>query len=793
MPERIIDTPVNAELEKSFLEYAMSVIVSRALPDVRDGLKPVHRRIIYAMYDAGLRSDRPYRKSVAAVSDTMKRFHPHGDSAIYDALIRLAQPWAMRLRLVDGHGNLGSLDDAPAAMRYTEARLGPAAEALVAEVDEDTVEFHPNFDGSDREPEVLPAAFPNLLVNGAAGIAVGMATNMAPHNLVEVVAGLKALLAEPDLGLDGLMAHIPGPDLPGGGLIIGRDGIREAYATGRGSFRMRATATIEDVSARRKGIVVTELPYLVGPERVIARIKELVAARKLAGVANVGDYSDRKSGLRLVIECKTGFNPAAVLEELYRLTPLEESFGVNNVALVDGQPRTLGLVELCRLYLDHRVEVVRRRTRYRLAKAEARAHIVEGLLVALAAIDEVVATIRKSRTAESARTNLTRQFRLSEVQAAHILEMPLRRLTSLEVAKLRDELKALQHTIRGLRRILESDTVLRGVVADELDAAAARFGTPRRSRILDEAPAVGGAAAGLEIPDEPCVVTLTTTGLIGRAAAGQAGRPKPGRHDVLAAWTPSTNRGTIGAVTSAGRVVRVAVVELPEVTGKDRGGRVSEFVALGGGETVVALVPWDAPGPDATIVLATAGGTVKRVAYTALATKQDVVGIVALGPGDRVVGAFVSDGTEDLVLVTSDAQLLRTPAGKIRAQGRSAAGVAGIRLGADATVIAVGAVAAGADGVVVATASDAGSVKLSAAGDYPAKGRATGGVRCHTFRKGERRLAAAWVGAGTPAALGAGGEIVDVPAGLSRRDASGSAAAKPVCAFGTPRSRAVTA
>ena len=404
---RIEDVDVSAEMQDSFLEYAYSVIYSRALPDARDGLKPVQRRILFQMADMGLRPDRGHVKSARVVGEVMGKLHPHGDSAIYDALVRLAQPFALRVPLVDGHGNFGSLDDGPAAARYTEARLAPAALALTENLDEDVVDFIPNYDGQFQQPEVLPAAFPNLLVNGTTGIAVGMATNMAPHNLIEVVAAAIHLLDNPEATTADLMQFVPGPDLPGGGIIVGLDGIREAYETGRGTFRTRAKVSVESLGPRRTGLVVTELPYMVGAERVIEKIKDAVNAKKLTGIADLNDLTDRNHGLRLVIGIKTGFDPNAVLEQLYRLTPLEDSFGINNVALVDGQPQTLGLKPLLRVYLDHRLSVVTRRSRYRLARKQERLHLVEGLLIAILDIDEVIQVIRASDDGDDEEENLS--------------------------------------------------------------------------------------------------------------------------------------------------------------------------------------------------------------------------------------------------------------------------------------------------------------------------------------------------------------------------------------------------
>ena len=461
--ENIVDIDVAEEMRGSYLEYAYSVIYQRALPDARDGLKPVQRRILYQMNEMGLRPDRGHVKCARVVGEVMGRLHPHGDSAIYDALARMAQPWAMRLPLIDGHGNFGSLggDDAPAAMRYTEARLAAAAMEMVASIDEDTVDFIPNYDGTETQPEVLPAGLPNLLVNGTAGIAVGMATNMAPHNLGEVVAAARHLIANPEATLDELMRFVPGPDLPTGGKIVGLDGIREAYETGRGIFRTRATARVEKITPRKDGIVVTELPYGVGPEKVIARIKDLVGARKLQGISDLKDLTDRQRGLHLVIEIRGGFHAEAVLEELYRLTPMEETFGINNVALLDGQPRVLGLRELLQIYVDHRIEVIRRRSEFRRRKRADRLHLVDGLLIALLNIDEVIQVIRTSDDSAQAKDRLMSVFDLSEIQAQYILDTPLRRLTRYDRLELERERENLQ---RGDRRA-DRDPGVRGQAA----------------------------------------------------------------------------------------------------------------------------------------------------------------------------------------------------------------------------------------------------------------------------------------------------------------------------------------
>ncbi|MFZ8757425.1 DNA gyrase/topoisomerase IV subunit A [Microbacterium sp. HMH0099] len=803
--ERIEDVDVSAEMQGSFLEYAYSVIYSRALPDARDGLKPVQRRILYQMAEMGLRPDRGHVKSARVVGEVMGKLHPHGDAPIYDALVRLAQHFSLRVPLVDGHGNFGSLDDGPAAPRYTEARLAPPALALTENLDEDVVDFIPNYDGQFQQPDVLPAAFPNLLVNGATGIAVGMATNMAPHNLVEVVAAATHLLRHPEASVEELMEFVPGPDLPSGGIIVGLDGIKDAYTNGRGSFRTRAKASIESLGPRRTGIVITELPYLVGPERVIEKIKDAVQAKKLTGIADVTDLTDRNNGLRLVIGIKTGFDPKAVLEHLYRLTPLEDSFGMNNVALVDGQPQTLGLKEMLRVYLDHRIRVVTRRSEFRLARKRERLHLVEGLLIAILDIDEVIQVIRSSDDGDEARTRLQEVFDLSHPQAEYILELRLRRLTKFSRIELEAERDRLQAEIDELVRLLGDDLLLRDQVARELQAAADAYGTPRRTMLLNGGPvqprsAKAAAAADLQIADAPCRVFLSATGRMIRAelsadapGGGVVPPTRRSKHDAVRSSVDTTTRGDIGAVTSAGRLVRFSPVDLPSVPGNSvqlaAGTRVEQYLPLAKGEQVVALVPLT-DGPP--IALGTAQGVVKRVAASELGTKPDIE-IIALRNGDRVVGAApASDGAE-LVFVAADAQLLRFDASSVRPQGRSAGGMAGIRLADDVEVISFSVVGASAfDAVVVTIAgsssalpgTDAGSAKVSAFSEFPAKGRATGGVRAQRLLRGEDALVLAWVGT-DPRAVGPDGAARTLPDAGAKRDASGQPLDAVVAAVGT--------
>jgi DNA gyrase subunit A len=624
---RVLDIDVSAEMETSFLEYAYSVIYSRALPDARDGLKPVQRRILFQMAEMGLRPERNHVKSGRVVGDVMGKLHPHGDGSIYDTLVRMAQPFAMRLPLVDGHGNFGSLDAGPAAYRYTEARLAPAALLMTDGLDEDVVEFVPSYDGAMMQPSVLPAAFPNLLVNGTTGIAVGMATNMPPHNLVEVIGAVRHLIAHPSAGLDELMRFVPGPDLPTGGKIVGLDGVRDAYASGRGTFRTRATVRVENLTPRRKGLVVTELPYLVGPEKVIEKIKDAVQAKKLQGIAAVNDFTDLAHGLRLVIEIRSGFNPDAVLEQLYRLTPLEDSFGVNNVALVDGRPRTLGLRELLQVYISHRLEVVRRRTTYRLGQREKELHLVEGLILAILDIDEVIQLIRRSDDTDAARRGLMEVFDLSTEQANHILELRLRRLTRLSRIELETRRDELRRDIDQLGALLADEALLRSTVSEELADVARTYGTPRRTVLLESSGATAKVtSAPLEVTDDPCWALLSSTGLLARTAGDELGADggstgsgaTRAAHDVLRSAVRTTARGQLALLTSRGRMLRLGVLDMPAMPvtagalSLSGGAPVSEFVALDRGERPVALVSLDADAPG--LALGTALGVVKRLA-----------------------------------------------------------------------------------------------------------------------------------------------------------------------------------
>lgn len=887
--EHIVETPLNEEMSKSFLEYAYSVIYARALPDARDGLKPVQRRIVYQMGEMNLTPDRPYMKSARVVGEVMGKLHPHGDSAIYEAMVRLAQPFAMRLPLVDGHGNFGSLDDGPAASRYTEARLGPAALGMNADIDEDTVDFTPNYDNKLKEPTVLPAAIPNLLVNGGSGIAVGMATNLATHNLGEVVNAAKFLMAHSDATLEQLMRYVPGPDWPTGGTIIGRDGIREAYANGRGTLTTRAATHIEHVTARKQAIVVTELPYMVGPEKVIERISDGVKNRKLEGISGAFDLTDRHNGTRIVIEIKTGFDPHAVLVQLFKHTPLQDNFAMNNVALVEGRPHTMGLKEMLQVWVDHRRVVIRRRSEYRKKKALERLHLVEGLLLAMLDIDEVIQVIRTSDDADAAKSRLMVVFDLDEVQAQYILDLRLRRLTKMNRIELEAERDDLKKRIEELTRILASAEALDQVVTDEMDEAVAKWGSPRRTVLLDADPdgtltpvvAQGAGASGvsksaleavkaattissaeadvaaaaaaakktgeqsaltgaLKIEDEPCVVMMSATGLIARTTPSamdvfnaRSASDERLRDDQITTIFETSTRATYGLVTSAGRLVLAHVVDLPALpaaaTLSLKGGvQADELIGMTEstdpirGERVITAIAMEQPTsgkasakdesedggaaeakPLPSLAIGTRNGVIKRWNREA-PTTMDSWPVIDLKDGDEVVFAAVAEDDDRLVFISSDSSLLTFEAKNVRPQGRTAGGMAGIKLAEGARVAAFNVVPAGkvawtyeegengltsGSGAVVLTVagdSDAlpgtenGAAKVTPLEMYPTKGRATGGVRSQRFLKGQNTLILAWVGLYPLHASTSAGSPVELPKPDMRRDGSGVDLASPI-------------
>ena len=781
VPERIFDIDLSKEMQDSFLEYSYSVIYSRALPDARDGLKPVHRRIVYQMGEMGLRPDRGHVKSARVTGEVMGKLHPHGDSAIYDALVRMAQPFSLRVPLIDGHGNFGSLDDGPAAARYTEVRLSAAALMMNEGLGEDVVDFKPNYDAQLSEPEVLPAAFPNLLVNGASGIAVGMATNMPPHNMREVVKAAIFLLRNPKATLEDLMELVPAPDFPNGGIILVGEGIREAYESGRGSFKTRARVSVESVAPRKLGLVITELPYLVGPEKVIEKIKEGVNSKKLQGISDVIDLTDRTNGLKLIIELKTGFDPQVVLDLLYRYTPMEDSFGINNVALVAGQPQTLGLRDLLGVYLAHRIVVTKRRSENRLGKRQARLHLVEGMLLAIVGIDEVIKIIRASEEVQEAKTKLMKKFKLSDIQAEYILELRLRRLTKFSKLELETEKKQLLQEIADLEKILKSDKVLKDLVASELEDVAKNYGDDRRTSLQEEGeipqvPAATKKLVSAELTDSPTAITLTATGRVFRSetAAEPSSRKNSYRN-----WFSSTTRSDVVFVTESGRMLRTHVGDIPvgDYSVNNSGTPAAEFLGLGKKDKVVAVFPVD---NKSVVAIGTKAGIVKRV-LPDFPQKPDF-SCINLKSGDKVVGAAVSIDSDELVFITQDAQLLRFDAKTVRPQGVNGAGMAGIKT--ESEVVYFGVVKPKAKNVVVTVANssaslpgtDGGGLKVSKLEEFPKKGRATGGVRCQKFIRGQNQIVLGFVGPENFQLVDAKGKAIGVEYQLQKRDASGDPA-----------------
>ncbi|MFM7089099.1 MAG: DNA topoisomerase (ATP-hydrolyzing) subunit A [Candidatus Paceibacterota bacterium] len=763
--EQILPTNVADELKNSFLEYSMSVIVSRALPDVRDGLKPVQRRILYSMHESGMLPSKGYHKCARVVGSVMGALHPHGDSAIYEALVRMAQNFSLRLPLVDGHGNFGSLDDGPAASRYTECRLDKAATHLVGELDEDTVNFKPNYDARETEPTVLPAAFPNLLVNGTTGIAVGMATNMAPHNLGEVTNALTALLDNPKLSDKELFTLIPAPDLPTGGVIITGSGVREAYLTGRGSFKIRAKTEIKENGLKKSSIIVTELPYMVGPEKVIARIKELISEKRLLGISDVKDYTDRKTGLRLVIDCKAGYNTESILDDLFKLTPLEESFTINNVALVDNQPQTLSLRELCMLYLKHRVEVTRRRSEYRKRKAENREHILSGLLVALTDIDKVVSIIKKSKDSSQARERLCQELSITDLQAESILEMTLRRLTSLEIENIKTELKSLEKQITQLKKILSSENEIKKVVKAEIVEISKDLANPRRSQIVEQVESTKSSAA----PSQDCKVILTLGNNIYRST--ETGIKKPSKNQIGQAVLNANTANNLYFITSHGRSHKVLTYLLPEKQSK-----VSDVIDLAKGEEVVALVH-----DLEDVILCTKKGVLKKIDSKLLDTRNSVMQIIKLKEDDLLAGSTNIKNSAFLVILTKQGQLLKTEENGVSRQGLSAAGVAGLKIKEGDEVLLLDAVEG--DNSLLFTLTDKGNYKVSQMSQYPEKGRSTSGLRAHTFKKEDKEIVSAVVSS-EGFALTESGSVVGIPNLNMKRDSAGIKHKDNIKAFG---------
>ncbi len=743
------------EMRSAYLDYAMSVIVGRALPDVRDGLKPVHRRILYAMNELGLRPPRKHVKCATIVGEVMGKYHPHGDSAIYDTLARMAQDFSMRYPLIDGHGNFGNIDGwGAAAMRYTEARLDPLATEMLRDIDQETVDFAPNFDGSKQEPLVLPSRFPNLLVNGGAGIAVGMATNIPPHNLREVVAATLAYIEDPDIQIDGLTKHIKGPDFPTAGTILGREGIRDAYATGRGRIRVQAKAHIEPIGQGKEAIIVSELPFLVrkgGDGGVIEKIATLVHEKKLPEITDIRDESDR-NGMRIVIELKRDAIPKVVLNKLFKHTPMQQTFGVNMVALVDGVPRTLSLREVIGHYVDHQREVIIRRTKYELRRAEERAHVLEGLLIALANLDEVIALIRSSQTPEVARTGLVERFELTVVQAQAILQLTLSRLTALEADKIKQEHQDLVERIKELREILGDESKVNDLIKEELTEIAERYGDDRRTEIVH---AEGEIDIEDLIADQQMVISITHSGYIKslplstyrqqrRGGVGVTGMEMK-EDDYIEHLFVSSTHDYLLFFTNRGKVYRLKVYELPEASRTARGRALVNLLPLRDGERVQSVLSTRDFGEGKYLVFATRNGMVKKTEFAAYNTPIKADGIIAINirDDDELIAVRRTSGHDDIIMVSRSGQAARFSEQQVRPMGRDTSGVRGMNVSQkDNSVLAMD-VARDDQELLVVTENGYG--KRTPIPDYPVKGRGTMGVKTITLTENKGALAGALV------------------------------------------------
>jgi DNA gyrase subunit A len=750
---RVEPIQLEEEIQRSYLDYAMSVIVGRALPEVRDGLKPVHRRILWSMLEQGLRPDRPFRKSANVVGGVMSKYHPHGDSAIYDAMVRMAQDFSLRYPLIDPHGNFGSVDGDPAgASRYTEARLGPFAMEMLRDIDEETVEFVPNYDGYETEPLVLPSRFPNLLVNGAGGIAVGMATNIPPHNLGEVIDAVTHYIDNPEANSTDLMKFVKGPDFPTAGFVMGKQGIKDAYTTGRGSIKVRAKSTIEEGSNGRSQIVVNELPYQVNKARLAEKIADLVKTGKVKDIADVQDHSSSRNGMRLVVVLKRGANPHVVLNQLYKHTQLQDSFGVIMLALVDGVPRTLNLAEMIGYYVDHQVDVVTRRTQYRKRKREERLHIVEGLLIALDHLDEVIKIIRASQDSEEARTKLMKRFKLSEIQANHILDMPLRRLTRLARAELDAEKKDLVAQIKYLDSLLKSPKKLRGVIKEELGEIRKKYADTRRTQIkADE------GEFDLEdlIAEEDVVITVSRAGYVKRQPIdafkrqGRGGKGVKGatlkEEDVITNVFITTTHNWLLFFTSKGKVYRVKAHEVPEASRQARGLYAANLpgVQVSADERVSAVLDLKEYEEGRFLLFSTKRGMVKKTALPEYDSPRTGLAAINLKPGDELIDVKLTNGKDDVFLVSRKGQTIRFKEGLARPMGRATAGVIGMRLTEDDEVIEL---CLSSEGEEMISVSQNGYGKRSKLADYPVKGRGGKGVIGHQITTKTGLLAGAFIG-----------------------------------------------
>ena len=775
LERRIEPIDIEEEVKRSYLDYAMSVIVGRALPDAKDGLKPVHRRILWGMQEEGARPGTPYKKSARLVGSVMGKYHPHGDTAIYDALARMAQDFAMRHPLVDGKGNFGSVDgDAPASMRYTEARLAALAMELLNGIDEETVDFIPNYDGEEQEPIAVPARFPNLLVNGSTGIAVGMATNIPPHNLGEVIDAVVAAIDDPEITPEGLMKFVKGPDFPGGGIIMGWQGIKDACTTGRGSIKVRAKATIEESKSGKTQIVVTELPYMVSGDRVLAKVAELVDKKVIVGItpsAKAVRNESNRQGLRLVIELKRDAIPQVVLNNLFKHTQLQDSFGVNMLALVDGVPRVLNLAQAINVYIDHQVDVVTRRTQYRLRKAEERAHILEGLLIALKNLDAVIKLIRGSKDAEEARSGLMKKFKLTEVQATAILDMQLRRLAALERQKIEDEHKELTAKIKEYKAILADPKKVRKIVKDELVAIKEKFASPRRTDIrADE------ADINVEdlIADDEVVLTVTRSGYIKRVPAnvyrtqGRGGKgirgAKPKEGDIVEHLLTTTNHAYVLFFSSRGKVYRIKAHEIPEKDRTARGISIRNLLPFSGEDSLAAVIDTRDYETQKFLVIATKKGIIKKTAFQAYdSSRRDGIIAVKLRPDDEVVSVKATSGEDELILVSRKAQAVVFTEAEVRPMGRDASGVRGIKLGADDEVVAFDVVDPNGELLLV---TDAGFGKRTVLTQYPRHHRGGKGVKTAklTSRRGTVEGAAVVRPGHEVFLISSGGQVIKIAA-----------------------------
>jgi DNA gyrase subunit A len=731
--DRIVPVYIEEEMKNSYIDYSMSVIVSRALPDIRDGFKPVHRRILYGMYELGLHPNRPYRKSARIVGDVLGKYHPHGDSAVYDSMVRMVQDFSLRYPLVDGQGNFGSVDgDAAAAMRYTEAKLTPIAEEMIQDIEKQTVDFMPNFDESLEEPKVLPSLFPNLLVNGAAGIAVGMATNIPPHNLSEVVDGIIALIGRPDLKVETLINHVHGPDFPTGGIIYGDAGIAEAYKTGRGKITVRARATLEKGKANRESIIITEIPYQVNKANLITSIANLVKIKKVEGISDIRDESDR-DGMRIVVELKRDAQPQIILNQLYVHTQMQTTFGIILLALVDGRPRILTLKEALQHFIDHRHEVILRRTRFELEKAERRAHILEGLKIALDHIDEIVQLIKKSRNPETAKNGLMKRFGLSEIQAKAILDMRLQRLTGLERKKIEDEYLQLIKQIEKLKLILSSKEKQMALIKDELQAIKDKYGDERRTEIVSKTEEFSVEDM---IAEEDMVITISLSGFIKRFPVSGYRRQQRGGKGVIGADTSredsvehlfiASTHHYIMFFTNQGKCYWLKVHEIPQVGRGSRGRAIVNLISVEKGEKVTAVVPVKSFNEDKYLFMATRLGQVKKTDLAAFSNPRKVgINAISIRKGDALIQAKITDGSQDIVIGTKFGKAIRFNETNVRSMGRTAAGVRGIAL--EKGDEAIGMVVVHRDGTLMVVTSK-GYGKRSHISDYRITARGGKGI-----------------------------------------------------------------